>query len=206
MTIQIRVQGLEYQPSSNVRLSYPDFEICRGDSLSVEGPNGVGKTSLLFLLAGLHSPVEKGAIVFYDADGKPATANHAVSFGLALPEVGENRDISGRVLIESMRGISKITRQEVQEILNGSGIEEFWNLRFGQMSTGQKARIRLAEAFISYGDVILLDEPTNGLDEQGVQWLQKSIDSSCKRGQSVLVTVHDNLLKLKDKLVIGAKD
>ncbi|MFW9164858.1 ABC transporter ATP-binding protein [Corynebacterium striatum] len=203
MSRLLQVTNLRYQPGPGVDIRYPDFSINEGDIVAVEGANGTGKTTLLFLLAGLYSPCSADSIQYsVDASGT-ANRKRNISCGLSLPGVGENPGITGKALVKSAKALSGTGDSEVRKVLTGSGVEEFWSRRYGSLSTGQQLRVKLVQAFIAHGPLILLDEPTNGLDSRGVDWLQGLIDSASTRGRAVLVTNHDDQLNFNKRLVIG---
>lgn len=202
MEILLEAKDLRYRPTSEIDIRYPDFTINRGDTVAIEGPNGSGKTSLLFLIAELYSASSTEAIRITGPTGDTRRLGQA-KCGLSLPGVAENPSLTGKTLVRSSIELAELKESEVQKVLDGSGIEKFWHQRFGRCSTGQKLRLLLAQAFLSKGPLILLDEPTNGLDPEGVRWLQEQIDSASSAGRAVLATKHDNQLHFLKKILVG---
>ncbi|QRJ57994.1 ATP-binding cassette domain-containing protein [Corynebacterium macginleyi] len=202
MNILLESNNLRYSPTNKLALRYPDFVVNRGDTVAIEGPNGSGKTTLLFLIAGLYPADSNGSLKFTDPTAGTHRLNRA-KCGLSLPGVADNPSLSGKAVIRSSIKLAGREESEARKVLDSSGIEQFWHQRFGRCSTGQKLRLMLAQAFLSTGPLVLLDEPTNGLDKEGVRWLQEQIDAASDAGRAVLATKHDDQLRFNKKILVG---
>ncbi|MBL3656191.1 ABC transporter ATP-binding protein [Fulvivirga sediminis] len=158
-----------------------------GKGYALTGHNGSGKSTLLTILSGYHLPSE-GKIT-YQNEGKIIDAEKAFSyFTVATPYM---ELIEGFTLIEHLdfhfkfRDIQKgITPQEIMEV---ALLEKSANKYVQNFSSGMKQRLKLALAFYTKSDYILLDEPTSNLDAQGSDWYQEEMKKVIATNRSVII-------------------
>ncbi|GAB4302731.1 MAG: ABC transporter ATP-binding protein [Desulfuromonadia bacterium] len=194
----IAMEHVTYTVGGRKILSDFSFELTRGENLTILGRSGVGKTTILKLLLGLIEP-DDGKILI---DGVPLTgkkereirrmtARFAIVFqGGALFDsmtVGEN---VGYRLLEKKRPLEEVERV-VREKLSFVGLGDTIDLYPAELSGGMKKRVAIARAIAADPDVILLDEPTTGLDPIGVTGIQTLITSLQRQGKSTLMVTHD---------------
>ena len=153
------------------------FELGAGDALVVSGPNGVGKSSLLRLAAGLLAPSE-GSVV---CDGRVALADEKPALDTALP------------LDRALGFWAAIDGGSAGEALAAVGMEGLAQVPVRMLSTGQRRRATLARTLASGAEIWLLDEPANGLDAVGVTMLEGLIAAHRMRGGMVVVATHQPL-------------
>lgn len=167
------------------------FEVRRGEVYGLLGPNGAGKTTTLRLLATLLRP-DRGAMVVdgVDALADPVEARGRLAYVPA--EAGLPRELSGReavTLFARVQGVrSPVQRAEL--LLNKLGAESFARSPCGGLSTGQKRRIVLARALVHDPPVMLLDEPTDGLDVGGRREVLALVRQLASEGRAILLSSH----------------
>ena len=165
MTV-IRGEGVRKSWGQTVALDAADFEIGKGVT-GLLGPNGAGKTTLIGLILGLHKS-DSGTLTVLGRD--PATAGPEVRALLgyspeheALPTDTKAQDVV-RLLAEIHGLPRKEATARASDVLQEVGLGEERFRPVGTMSTGQKQRVKLAQAMVHGPEIVLLDEPTNGLD------------------------------------------
>ncbi|MDR1152122.1 MAG: ATP-binding cassette domain-containing protein, partial [Bifidobacteriaceae bacterium] len=152
------------------------------------GPNGAGKTTTLRLALGLVRPTA-GSATF---DGKAYR-------DLAIPmrEVGAALEATsfhpGRTALNHLRDLAPLARvpdSRCLEVLEFVGLGEVARRRVGQFSLGMRARLSLAGALLGDPRTLLLDEPVNGLDPEGIAWMRRVLRALAAEGRTVLISSH----------------
>ena len=168
-----------------------DLEIRRGEIFGLLGPNGSGKTTTIKLILGLLFPTSGQALVF----GKDATDVHKNERIGYLPEESylykflnaeETLDFYGR-LFDMPRAVR---RQRVADLIEMVGLEWAKRRQLKEYSKGMTRRIGLAQALINDPELIVLDEPTTGLDPIGTHEMKEMIVDLRKKGKTVLMCSH----------------
>jgi ABC-2 type transport system ATP-binding protein len=168
-----------------------DLEIRRGEIFGLLGPNGSGKTTTIKLILGLLFPTSGQALVF----GKDATDVHKNERIGYLPEESylykflnaeETLDFYGR-LFDMPRAVR---RQRVADLIEMVGLEWAKRRQLKEYSKGMTRRIGLAQALINDPELIVLDEPTTGLDPIGTHEMKEMIIDLRKKGKTVLMCSH----------------
>lgn len=175
--VVIRCAGLGKRYGSRWVLRGVEMDLPMGECLLVTGPNGAGKTTLLRLLAGLEAPTE-GEV-------------HAVgTIGFAAPDLSLYPNLTA---MEHLRFAATLRRVEPRdsELLEKVGLLDHADKPVGAFSTGMRSRLRLALAIQHRPAVLLLDEPTASLDEQGRAVVSEIIEEQRARGCIVLATNSD---------------
>lgn len=176
-------------------LSGIDWSIDEGALTAIVGANGSGKSTLLKTIAGILPPIS-GEVRISRTDGKtPAIGYVPQSESLDAMFLFSNLDVvlmgaCGRV--GPGRGIPKREKQKAAECLNSVGMEEFGKRRFSEMSGGQKQRVLVARALMVSPDLLLLDEPTSGIDPAAAQLIMELL-TRIHRGQemTIVMVTHD---------------
>ncbi len=154
------------------------FRLGRGEILGVAGANGAGKTTLINIVCGL---------------AVPSTGEVVLGGTLALlPErIGFIEHLSG---LANLRLLSNLrahrSRQELENLLSQVGLEPRRRAPVSRYSLGMRQRLGVAQVLIEGADVVVLDEPTNGLDAAGIRWMRHVLRCEAARGAGVLVTSH----------------
>ena len=182
-----------------------DLEVRRGEIFGLLGPNASGKTTTIKLLLGLLFPTSGQALVF-GRDATDVTKNERIGY---LPEdsdfyrflnAEETLDFYGRLF-----NISRATRrQRTFELLEQVGLGWAKRRQLKEYSKGMKRRIGLAQALINDPELIMLDEPTTGLDPIGVRQMKDMILSLREEGKTILMCSHrlDDVQDVCDRIAI----
>ncbi|MER8102044.1 ABC transporter ATP-binding protein [Kitasatospora sp. NPDC094016] len=157
-----------------------------GETVALLGPNGAGKSSSLDLLLGLRQP-DQGSVTLFG--GTPREAIVAGRVGAMLQSGGLMADAKVRELVELARDVHPRGRP-VQEVLADAGITELAERRADKLSGGQEQRVRFALAIAGDSDLIVLDEPTTGMDVTVRQAFWASMRAQADAGRTVLFATH----------------
>ena len=172
------------------------FEIDEGDILAFIGPNGSGKTTTIKLILGLQK-IDKGKVIINGFDVEK-------DFVKAIEKVGaivENPDtymyLTGWQNLKMIANLYKgVTDEEIKEIVKLVNLEKRINDKVSKYSLGMRQRLGIARALINKPNVLILDEPTNGLDPEGIKDLRNLLKKLAKEGMGVLISSH-NLAELE---------
>ena len=168
-----------------------DLELAPGSSLALVGPNGSGKSTLLRMLAGVDRPSQGSVQVF---GGKATDQSVRQRVGWCPENAPFPAEISGLRALRLLAALSGLDRQTVKNgapaMLAKVGLESAKNRRLHSYSRGMLRRFALAQAFLGSLDLVLLDEPTAGLDGTGFSVLRDLLSEHRQRGGSLVLTSH----------------
>ncbi|WMJ15926.1 lantibiotic protection ABC transporter ATP-binding protein [Geobacillus proteiniphilus] len=150
------------------------------------GPNGAGKSTILKMLTGLLRPT-KGEIVI---NGHPWSRKDLKDIGALIesPALYGNLTAYENLLVHAK--LLHLPDSRIQEVLNIVGLENTGKKKASQFSLGMKQRLGIAKALLNHPKLLILDEPTNGLDPLGIQDLRKLIKSFAENGITVILSSH----------------
>jgi len=154
------------------------------------GYNGCGKTMLMRLISGLILPTE--GTISYDGKNLGKQFDFPPSIGILIenPSFLDSRSgFDNLMLLASIKGIAD--KEKVISSLKKVGLNPNDKKKFRKYSLGMKQRLGIASAIMESPELIILDEPTNALDSDGVELTKKLIREECKRGALVIMTCHD---------------
>ena len=184
----LEVHGLTKQFRSTIAVNNLSFAAPPGTVTGFLGPNGAGKTTTLRMMLGLIRPTAGtatvGSVPFTNI-ADPARAVGAVLDSLSLHP---KRTALGHLKVYAAAIGVPDTR--AHEVLGLVGLAEVANRRAGTFSLGMRQRLALATALLGDPPVLILDEPANGLDPEGIAWLRDFLRSYAKRGGTVLISSH----------------
>ena len=171
------------------------FSIAEGDILAFIGPNGSGKTTTIKLILGLQR-IDSGSVLI---NGHDITMEYVK----AIEKVGsivENPDsymyLTGWQNLRMVANCYKhITDEQIREIVKYVGLENRINDKVSKYSLGMRQRLGIARALINKPNVLILDEPTNGLDPEGIRDLRDLLKKLASDGMGILISSH-NLAEL----------
>jgi len=169
-----------------IALNGIDLSIRPGELLSLLGANGAGKTSAVRILLGLAPPTSGEARVF-GANPRDAASRTRVGAMLQVARVPETLRVREHIHLFSSYYPNPLPMSEVIESANLQGLER---RKYGELSGGQQKRVLFALAICGNPDLLILDEPTVGLDVEARRALWKQIRLFIARGKSVLLTTH----------------
>ena len=182
-----------------------DLEVARGESLGLVGPNGSGKSTLLKIAAGIEQPSGGIVRVFGDEPGTRAARRRTGYLAETSPFPEE---LSARQILDLVGALHGIARGErrarADELLARVGLAADAKRALRRFSKGMLRRFALAECFLADPDLVLLDEPTAGLDAPGYPILEELIGEARARGASVIFCSHvlSDVLERCDRLAV----
>ncbi|MBS6398322.1 MAG: ABC transporter ATP-binding protein [Clostridiales bacterium] len=171
-------------------LEHISLELEEGNVYGFWGRNGSGKTMLFRALSGLIR-IDSGSILWADRE---LHKDFAVlpSLGIVLEHAGLYPNMTGVENLTYLAGFRKTAGQaEILDAIRRVGLDPEDRRVYGKYSMGMKQRLAIAQAVMEKPDVILLDEPTNGLDEMGLEAIRKLIREEKERGALVLLASHN---------------
>jgi len=187
----LNVSGLNVQYGTFTAVKDVSFDVRKGEIFGLLGPNGAGKTSTLSAIEGLVK-FQAGSVVVdgFDARQKPLYARAAM--GVQLQSTSFQPELKVFEILELYAGIYgvSLSKSKLDEILKEIKLEESASKRFGQLSGGQQQRVSLVISTIHNPRLVLLDEPTTGLDPQSRRQLWERIEAIRERDHAVLLTTH----------------
>ncbi len=184
----VTVRSLTKRYGDVVAVDDVTFSLRRGAVTGFLGPNGAGKTTTLRLLLGLAEPTAGDALVFgrrYRELDDPARR-----VGAVLESNDFHPGRSGRDHLRALALAAEIPTDRVTEVLSMVELESAADRRVGTFSLGMRQRLGLAAALLGDPELLVLDEPANGLDPAGVRWLRAFLSGFADQGRSVLVSSH----------------
>ncbi|MFJ6011199.1 ABC transporter ATP-binding protein [Streptomyces sp. NPDC092952] len=178
------------------------FTVAPGRVTGFLGPNGAGKTTTLRMLLGLTAPTSGTATV----DGRPYRdlEQPLATVGAMLDESGTHRRRTGRDHLRVQCAATGLPARRADEVLDRVGLAGAGGRRYEEYSLGMRQRLNLAQALLGDPPVLVLDEPTNGLDPEGIAWMRALLRTMAAEGRTVLVSSHliSEVEQTADDLVI----
>jgi ABC-2 type transport system ATP-binding protein/sodium transport system ATP-binding protein len=169
------------------------FTVAAGEVYGLLGPNGAGKTTTIRMLLGLLRPTSGQALIAgYGSSEYPDEVKRRVGLVSASAGLYQGQSVREMLLFfADLYGVPpRAARDEMQRLSELLGIRKLLKRRCGTLSTGQRQRVSLARALIHRPPVMLLDEPTLGLDVLGSQVVTEYIGLLRDRGKAVILTTH----------------
>lgn len=212
----LEVKNLSFEYYDGVVLRDVSFSLEKGDFLGIIGANGTGKSTLLKLILGL-LPCRAGQIKLFKTDraefSEPSKIGYVSqksnSFNSDFPATV--REVVAANLysqIGFLRRAGKKHREICKEAIAAVGLEGCEDRQIGKLSGGQQQRAFIARTLVNNPELIILDEPTVGVDAPSVEVITKIITDLNKRGITVIMTNHDthSLISLANKLLVLSED
>lgn len=184
----IEVNGLTKRFGDVTAVDDLSFSVYPGRVTGFLGPNGAGKTTTLRIVLGLVKATAGtatiGGRVYPDLD-RPLT-----HVGAALEAASFHPGRTARNHLKIQAAASGIPASQVQVVLDQTGMSSYADRRVGGYSMGMRQRLGLAGALLGNPGVMVLDEPTNGLDPEGIRWMREFLRALAAQGRTVLVSSH----------------
>jgi ABC-2 type transport system ATP-binding protein len=187
-TAPIMVEGLTKHYGNVKAVDDLSFVVRAGAVTGFLGPNGAGKTTALKMIVGLARPTAGRALV-HDSPVASVAAD-AGTLGAYIEPCGAHPGRSARNHLRSLAALAGLPPSRVDEVLALVGLEQAAGRRVGTYSTGMRQRLGLAAALIGDPQILVLDEPLNGLDPQGIRWLRTFLRERAASGVTVLLSSH----------------
>ncbi len=196
----IEITGVSFKQDSSRILEDINLEIKRGEFLGIIGPNGAGKTTLLKIMLGLIKPTS-GTIKLFGEDIHHFKDRYKIGY---IPQHALNYDANFPVNVFEVISMGRFSRkglfknlgkedmQVIDDVLEIVGMKEYKNRRIGELSGGQQQRVFIARALASQPELLILDEPTIGVDIAGQKEFYDFLEKLNKEKKITLVLVtHD---------------
>ncbi|MGH7765735.1 MAG: ABC transporter ATP-binding protein [Candidatus Dormibacteraceae bacterium] len=164
-----------------------DMSVRRGEVYGFLGPNGAGKTTTLRMLVGLIRPTSGTATV---AGHPPGDPRGLAKIGALIESPGFYPYLSGRENLRVVADFASVPQKRVNEVLDIVDLGTRAGRNFGTYSTGMKQRLGVAAALLKDPELLVLDEPSNGLDPQGMAEMRKLIKDLGQGDRTVLLSSH----------------
>lgn len=198
----IEFRGLSKRYRDRWAVQDLSFTVAPGRVTGFLGPNGAGKTTTLRMLLGLTAPTSGTATV----GGRPYRdlAQPLRTVGAMLDESGTHRRRTGRDHLRVQCAATGLPARRADEVLDHVGLAQAGGRRYGEYSLGMRQRLNLAQALLGDPPVLILDEPSNGLDPEGIAWMRALLRTLAAEGRTVLVSSHliSEVEQTADDLVI----
>jgi ABC-2 type transport system ATP-binding protein len=200
----VETSGLTKRFGDRVAVSNVDLRVPQGAAFGYLGPNGAGKTTLIRMLLGL-TPATSGTMRLL---GRPVPAERAVALarvGAIVEEPRFHRHLTGR---ENLQIIAAAREREAHDRIDGAlarvGLTPRADERVKRYSLGMRQRLGVARSLLADPELLILDEPTNGLDPAGIHEFRDMIRGFVGEGRTVLLSSHllDEVEKICDEVAI----
>jgi ABC-2 type transport system ATP-binding protein len=185
---RIAVESLTKRYGEVIAVEDLSFTVRAGAVTGFLGPNGAGKTTALKALVGLARPTAGRVLI----DGVPieSATPDAGMLGVYIEPCGAHPGRSARDHLRALAALAGLSRGRVEQVLAIVGLERAAGGRVGTYSTGMRQRLGLAAALLADPEILVLDEPLNGLDPQGIRWLRILLRERAASGRTVLLSSH----------------
>lgn len=201
----IKVNSLSKAYGGTTVVDNLDFEVKPGIVTGFLGPNGAGKSTTMRMIVGLDTPTSGSALI----DG-----TRYADFHRPLTKVGTLLDAKwvhpNRSAVNHLRWIAAangFSRKRVDEVLDIVGLSNVAGRKAGKFSLGMGQRLGLAVALLGDPEVLILDEPVNGLDPEGIRWVRDFVRQLAREGRTVLISSHllSEMAQTADHLIVIGK-
>ncbi|WP_026139641.1 ABC transporter ATP-binding protein [Leucobacter salsicius] len=201
----IEARGLTKQYGAKRAVDDVSFSIKPGQVTGFLGPNGAGKSTTMRLILGLDRPTSGTVTVNgarYTEVDSPLTA-----VGALLDAKGVHPGRSARSHLRAIAATHGISDRRVSEVLAQTGLESVAQKRVGGYSLGMGQRLGIAAALLGDPEVLILDEPVNGLDPDGVRWVRQLLRHMASEGRTVLLSSHlmSEMAQTADHIIVLAR-
>jgi len=184
----IEVANLSKRYGDKVAVDGLNFTVQTGIVTGFLGPNGAGKSTTMRMIAGLDQPTS-GQVRVNGQDYRRAAAPMA-ELGILLEAKAVHPGRSARNHLLALAQTNGIRRARVDEVIDMVGLREVAGKRVGGFSLGMGQRLGVASALLGDPRVVVLDEPVNGLDPEGVLWIRNLLKALAAEGRTVFVSSH----------------
>jgi ABC-2 type transport system ATP-binding protein len=200
----IEARGLTKRYGTTTAVDDLSFTVGGGTVTGFLGPNGAGKSTTMRMLLGLDRPSAGEALI----NGRPFAASKQPmrEVGALLEAKAAHPGLRVRDHLRALAQSNGLPRGRVDAVLTLTGMHEVGNRRVRGLSLGMSQRLGLAAAMLGDPPVLLFDEPVNGLDPEGIQWVRNFMKALAREGRAVLVSSHlmsEMALTADHLLVIG---
>ena len=198
----IEARGLVKRYGSTTAVDHLSFDVRPGKVTGFLGPNGAGKSTTMRMFVGLDRP---------DAGTVRINGHRYRDLRWPLREVGALLEAkafhpgrTARAHLTALAAANAIPRRRVNDVLEVTGLEQAAERRAGKFSLGMAQRLGIAAALLGDPAVLLLDEPVNGLDPDGIRWIRNLLKNLAAHGRTVLISSHliSEIAQTADQLIV----
>lgn len=192
----LKVENLSKKFGKKEVLKNVSFEIDKGDILAFIGPNGAGKTTTIKLILGLQK-ITSGKVFINGFDIKKDFVKAIEKVGCIVESPDVYMYLSGRENLKMAASLyNNISKERIDEVIKLAGLEKRINDKVSKYSLGMRQRLGIAASLINNPNLLILDEPTNGLDPEGIKELRDLLKTLAASGVAILISSH-NLSELE---------
>src|SRR5277367_2044815 len=184
----IEVENLSKRYGDKLAVDRLSFSVPAGTVTGFLGPNGAGKSTTMRMIAALDQPTT-GRVLVNGRDYRSAAAPMA-ELGLLLEAKAVHTGRSARNHLLALAQTNGVPRRRVNELIDMVGLADVAGKRVGGFSLGMGQRLGIASALLGDPGVVVLDEPVNGLDPEGVLWIRNTLKALAVEGRTVFVSSH----------------
>lgn len=186
--MSLQITNLTKRFGEQTALNDINLNIDKNEIIGLLGPNGAGKSTLMKSIVGALK-IDEGQIIFHGKDITKAETESKKNIGF-LPENNPlYHEMYVREYLQFVADIHKISKQRIDEVIDLVGITPEKSKKIGQLSKGYKQRVGLAQAILHQPDLLILDEPTNGLDPNQIIEIRNVI-KEIGREKTVILSTH----------------
>jgi ABC-2 type transport system ATP-binding protein len=184
----IEVDNLSKRYGDKLAVDGLSFVVQPGIVTGFLGPNGAGKSTTMRMIAGLDEPTT-GRVRVNGQDYRASSAP-MLELGILLEAKAVHTGRSARNHLLALAQTNGLGRKRVDEVINMVGLDDVADKRVGGFSLGMGQRLGVASALLGDPQVVVLDEPVNGLDPEGVLWIRNLLKGLAAQGRTVFVSSH----------------
>ena len=198
----IEARGLVKRYGSTIAVNNLSFDVMPGTVTGFLGPNGAGKSTTMRMMIGLDRPdagtVRIGGKSYHDL------RSPLREVGALLEAKAFHPGRTARAHLTALAASNAIPERRVGEVLGITGLEKAAGRRAGKFSLGMSQRLGIAAALLGDPAVLLLDEPVNGLDPEGIRWIRNLLKNLAAHGRTVLISSHliSEVAQTADRLIV----
>jgi ABC-2 type transport system ATP-binding protein len=186
--MSIEIKNLTKRYGDKLAVDNVSFSVPDGKVTGFIGPNGAGKTTTMRSVLGLDVPTSGEALV--DGEKYASLKNPLASVGALIDAKAFHKARSPRQDLEIIAKAAGLPKSRVDEVINLAGLDKVANKDVGKFSLGMAQRVGIAVAMLGDPKNLVLDEPVNGLDPEGVVWVRNLCKSFAAQGKAVLISSH----------------
>src|SRR4051812_9047051 len=200
----IKAEGLTKRYGEKTAVDGLTFTVEPGTVTGFLGPNGAGKSTTMRMILGLDRPAEGSVTVNGRSYAEHRAPLHEVGALLEAKAIHTGRTAYNHLL--ALAATTGIPRRRVDEVIDLVGLQEVARKRAGGFSLGMGQRLGIASALLGDPGTLILDEPVNGLDPEGILWIRNLLKSLAAEGRTVFVSSHlmsEMALTAEQLIIIG---
>jgi ABC-2 type transport system ATP-binding protein len=198
----IEARGLVKRYGSTIAVDNLSFDVLPGTVTGFLGPNGAGKSTTMRMMLGMDRP-DAGQVKI-NGQGYRDLRWPLREVGALLEAKAFHPGRTARAHLAALAASNAIPARRVNDVLEITGLENAAGRRAGKFSLGMSQRLGIAAALLGDPAVLLLDEPVNGLDPEGIRWIRNLLKNLAAHGRTVLVSSHliSEIAQTADQLIV----